>query len=111
MICNQKDIVLVSVPFSDRKKLKVRPAIVISKSEYNRKTQDCILVPMTSVIKNVPYSILISQKDLTEGKLIKNSRIRVDKIFNIDKDLIAHKIGVLDNNTFELIKKEFNSIM
>ena len=108
---NQKDLVLLSYPFSNLEDRKVRPALVISNDLFNRKSQDCILVPLTSVIKNEPYSIIINQENLRDGKLIKTSRIKVDKIFSIQKDLIKMKIGGLDEETFGKVKREFFNLI
>jgi len=106
MIVNQKELVLISYPFSNLVGRKVRPALVVSNNFLNRKSSDCLLVPLTSVIKNKPFSVLITQKDLQAGKLIKNSRIRLDKIFNFEKEKIVLKIGILKDNVFKEIKKE-----
>ena len=103
----QKDLILLSYPFSNLENKKVRPALVLSNDFFNKKSDDCILVPLTGVIKDEPYSIIISQNNLEVGKLIKVSRIRVDKIFSIEKNLIYMKIGKLDNKTFEKVKEEF----
>lgn len=110
MNVNQKEIVLIGYPFTDQKRKKVRPAVVISNNFFNRKSDDCILVPLTSVIKDEPFSILISQNDLIKGKLLKLSRIRVDKIFTIEKNLIIMKIGLLNNKIFQGIKSEIMKI-
>ena len=96
MNLNQKDIVLLPFPFSDLKTSKVRPAIVISNNKFNRKSDDVIMIPMTTVLKNVSYSITIKPKELSTGKLLKQSRIRVDKIFNVEKNLAIMKIGTIN---------------
>jgi len=103
----QKELVLLPYPFSDQEGNKVRPAIIISNNNFNRKSEDCIMLPLTSVIKEVPYSVLITQKDLTSGNLLKPSRIRIDKVFTIRKDLVRMKIGMISNKSFEKIKSEF----
>jgi len=107
----QKELILISYPFSDLQNKKVRPALVLSNNSFNKKSEDCILVPLTSVIKEESYSVLINQKDLDEGKLIKISRIRVDKIFSIDKNLIHMKIGKINNETFDKVRKEFLNLI
>jgi len=103
----QGDLVLLSYPFSNLEERKVRPALIISNNLFNKKSDDCIMVPLTSVIKNEPYSIIISQENLESGKLLKLSRIRVDKIFSVEKNLINLKIGRLNKETFEKVKQEF----
>ncbi len=102
----QKEIVLLPYPFSNLEGTKVRPAIIISNDSFNQNSIDCIMVPLTTIIKEKPYSIIINQKDLVSGELLKESRIRVDKIFTAEKSLIIMKIGVINNKTFDKIKEE-----
>ena len=102
----QGEIILLSYPFSNLKERKIRPAIVISNNNFNKKGDDVILVPLTSVLKEEPYSFIIEQKDLFVGKLIKPSRIRMDKIFCVDKSLILKKIGKIKEEVIKEIKKE-----
>lgn len=102
----QKEIVLLPYPFSDLQGTKVRPAIVVSNDFLNIKSADRILIPLTTVIKDEPYSVPITQEDLSSGKLLKSSRARTDKIFAVKKDLIARKIGIISDKTFEKIKAE-----
>ena len=111
MNLNQGDLVLLSYPFSNLEGKKVRPALIISNNIFNKKSDDCILVPLTSVIKNEFYSILINQDDLADGKLMKISRIRVDKIFSAEKRLIRMKIGKINKDTFEKVKREFFNLI
>jgi mRNA interferase MazF len=90
---SQRDIVLLSFPFSDLKTQKVRPAIIISKNDYNQTFEDVIAIPMTSNLDVRDYAILISNKDLESGNLIKDSKAKVDRIFSVSKNLIKLKIG------------------
>jgi mRNA interferase MazF len=106
----QKEIVLLPYPFSDQKESKVRPAVIISNNNFNKKSEDCVMLPLTSVIKEVPYSILISQEDLSSGKLLKPSRIRIDKIFTINQNLARMKIGIINTDVFKKIKSEIFKI-
>lgn len=110
MIIRQKEIVLLSYPFTNLEGTKVRPAIVISSDFFNKKSDDCIMVPLTTVIKEEPYSIFITQANLSSGKLLRPSRIRVDKIFTVEKKLAIMKIGTINNKTFEEIKSEIMKI-
>ena len=110
MSVRQKEIVLLHYPFTDLERKKVRPAIVVSNDFFNEKSQDCIMIPLTTVIKKEPHSILIDQKDLSSGKLLKLSRVRVDKIFTVEKRLIIMKIGTLNKTIFDKIKSEIIKI-
>ena len=110
MEIKQKDIVLLPYPFTDLKGKKIRPALVVSNDSVNSKSKDCIMLPLTSVIKDESYSIAINQEDLSSGQLIKSSRIKIDKIFTVEKRLIVMKIGILSHNTFEKVKEELFNI-
>ena len=110
MNVKQKEIVLISFPFTNQSGSKVRPALIISNNEFNSHSNNCLIIPMTTILKNVKYSFEINQKDLVKGKLIKKSRIRIDKINSIQKNLIKMKIGTVSNIVFNRIKKEINSI-
>src|SRR3989344_2123106 len=105
MQVNQKEIVLLLYPFSDLEGKKVRPALVVSNDQFNKKSADCVMVPLTTVIKEEPYSITIGQEDLSSGKLLKPSRIRADKIFTVQKSLVTMKIARLNDKTFEELKQ------
>lgn len=102
----QKEIVLLPFPFSDLENNKFRPALVVSNNLFNRKSADCIMVPLTSVLKHEPYSVLVSQKNLSTGFLLKHSRVRADKLFAVEKKIVSKKIGKLDDLKFGEIKSE-----
>jgi len=110
MNINQKEVVLLPYPFSNLEGIKVRPGLVVSNNQFNRKSDDCIMVPLTTVIKNEPYSIIIDSENLSSGKLIKQSRIRTDKIFSVEKSLIRMKIGTLNDNSFDKVNEEISSM-
>jgi len=106
MIVQQKELVLLPYPFSNMEGTKVRPALVVSNNSFNKKSADCVLVPLTTVIKEESYSIVIDQENLSSGKLLKQSRIRADKLFCVEKNLIMMKIGMLKTETFDKVKEE-----
>jgi len=110
MKINQREIVLLPYPFSNLEGTKVRPALIVSNNYFNSKSNDCLAVPLTTIIKDEPYSVKIQQENLSSGKLLKPSRIRVDKIFCFEKSLIIMKIGVLNDEVFEKVKEEIIKI-
>src|SRR2546425_10505824 len=77
----QGDIVLIPIPFTDLSSQKRRPVIVISNNDYNRKTEDVVVVAMTSNPESTDYSFSISSSDLSNGKLNRPSKVRVDKLY------------------------------
>jgi mRNA interferase MazF len=107
----QKDIVLLPYPYSNLKEEKVRPALVLSNESFNSQSHDCIVVPLTSVIKDDLYSVLISQSDMSEGTLIRPSRIRPDKIFNVEKKLVKMRVGSVKHAVFDKVRQEVVKIM
>jgi len=110
MIFQQKELVLLPYPFSDHGGSKVRPAIIVSNDNFNKRCEDCVMVPLTTVIKDEPFSLIVNQDSLESGKLLKQSRIRIDKIFTIKKGLIIMKIGKINNKTIEKIKFEISKV-
>lgn len=111
MNAQQKEIVLLPYPFSDLEGTKVRPAVIVSNNLFNRKSDDCVMVPLTAVIKDEPYSVIINQGNLSSGKLLKQSRVRADKIFTVEKKLIIMKIGIINDKTFTKIKEEIIKVL
>ena len=108
MIFQQKELVLLPYPFSDQAGSKVRPAVIVSNDFFNKRCEDCIMAPLTTVIKDKPFSLIISQDSLESGKLLKQSRIRIDKVFTINKNLIIMKIGKINNEMLVKIKSEID---
>ncbi len=51
MIFNQRDIVLIPIPFTNLSSSKRRPVIIISENEYNHSNPDVIVVAITSNLK------------------------------------------------------------
>jgi len=106
MIFKQKELVLLPYPFSDQVGSKVRPAIIVSNDNFNKRCEDCVMVPLTTLIKDEPFSLIVNQDSLESGKLLKQSRVRIDKIFTIKKSLIMMKIGKINEKTLDKIKFE-----
>jgi len=105
MIILQRNIVLLSFPFSDMKASKVRPAIALSNNTYNKTHQDFLAVPLTTNLKKGRYDLLLTGKDLEKGHLIADSKIKVDRVFSVSNDLARMKIGRINKMTHDKIKK------
>lgn len=110
MIFQQKELVLLPYPFSNQTGSKVRPAIIVSNDNFNKRCEDCVMVPLTTIIKDEPFSLIVNQDSLESGKLLKQSRVRIDKIFTIKKSLIIMQIGKINDKTFDKIKAEISKI-
>lgn len=90
---SQRDIVLLSFPFSDLQSSKVRPAIVLSNDRYNRSSDDFVAVPVTSNLKLSDHAVLITNSELESGNLIVDSKVKVDRVFSVSQQLVRMKIG------------------
>ncbi len=101
----------VRLPFSSFDESKVRPAVVVSNSEYNRRSEDVIVCAITSRLEERRYSILVDSTNLSEGKLPIKSRIRADKILQIEKNLILKMFAKLDDKTFDNLVEEIMELL
>ncbi|MFA5856346.1 MAG: type II toxin-antitoxin system PemK/MazF family toxin [Candidatus Pacearchaeota archaeon] len=108
---NQGDILLVPFPFSNLKGIKKRPVLVISKINYQKQCDDIVTCGITANLKDSRYSILIDNSNLIEGNIPVKSRIKVDKIFTLDKNIVIKKIGRINEVTFNLVKTEFFNLI
>ena len=93
MICNKWDVVVVPFPFVDSKKIKPRPALVLSNKEFNANNNHAIMAMITTGRNTSWYKDFII-KDLDPTGLKVNSLIR-GKICTLDNRLISKKIGKL----------------
>ena len=99
----QRDIVLLTFPFSDLKSSKVRPAIVLSNDKYNRRSQDFAAVPLTSNLRLRDYAISLTNNELESGNLIVDSKVKVDRVFSVSQRLVRMKIGRIKLEVHERI--------
>ncbi len=107
----QRDILLIPFPFSDQSGKKVRPVIIISKDEFNKDSEDILVVGVTSNISRDKYTLPLENKDLEEGKLITKCFIKTENILKVDKELIIKKIGRIKKEKFDLIIGKIISII
>ena len=111
MKIEQRDLVLVPFPFSDQSGRKVRPVIVVSNNEFNKYSDDVIVIGVTSNILKDKYTISLTNNNLDEGKLLTNCIIKVENLLKLDKELILKKIGRINKETLkEIIDKLFTII-
>ena len=107
----QKDLLLVPFPFSDQSGRKVRPVIVISNNEFNKYSEDIIVIGVTSNVLKEKYTINLTNKNLDEGKLFTNCYIRIENILKLDKELIIKKIGKINKETLKNIIDKLYTII
>ncbi len=100
---NQQDLVWVKLPFSDLRQSKVRPALVVSNDSYNKSNPDIVVCAVTSKLKDSEYSVPIDNKDLTMGNLPIKSRVRADKILQIEKELVIKPFAKVEDKVFDKV--------
>ncbi|HLD49480.1 MAG TPA: type II toxin-antitoxin system PemK/MazF family toxin [archaeon] len=107
----QQDLVWVRLPFSSMEESRIRPAVIVSNDDYNKKSMDVIVCAITSNLVSKNHSIFIDSKNLSAGNLPIKSRIRADKIMQIEKSLIIKPFARLDNRTFDSLVKEIIKLL
>mgnify|MGYP001573730951 CR=1 FL=1 len=93
------DIIVLEFPFSDLKSYKRRPSLIIKVP----KGEDVIICQITAESQEKSVEISLSSEDFNNGKLKRDSFIRIDKIATIKRDRIKYKIGSLKEEKFNFI--------
>lgn len=105
---NPADIVLVPFPFVDTKIQKKRPALVVSSSDFVKKTGNVVLLMITSAHNNPVFGDIQIQ-DIKKSGLLGASIVR-GKIFSLDARLILKNIGKLSLKDQKKIKTLKNHV-
>lgn len=87
-----------------------RPAIIVSNNRYNRRSDDVVAVPLTSNPGPSEYSVPVKSRDMESGELVMDSNARIDEIFNVEKRIIAKRIGKVDRKTHAAICKLLSAL-
>ena len=100
------DIIVIDFPFSNLVQFKPRPVLIIKIP----KGDDMVVNQITGSSYEKSVEIKIENKDFSKGSLKKDSYLRLDKIFSIEKSLVKslvkYKIGSLKPEKFnEIIDK------
>jgi len=106
----QGDIVIATLLFAEQIGAKRRPALVISNTEFNKKSDDLILLKITSQAKKTQYDVQITQKDLEKGELRTESQIMVDNPVTTYKQLIECKIGKASGQKLKEVKQKIKEL-
>lgn len=89
------EIVLVPFPFTNQKKSKKRPAVVLSPTEYNL-GEDIVIGFVTSKIDGEDSFLDYLIKNWEEASLPKPSKIKM-KFATIEKKIVVKKLGKLSD--------------
>ena len=75
------DIYLAKIYFTDLSEYKIRPVLVIKEMD-----EDCICLQLTSQLNST--AMILTNKDLSQGKLQKDSLVVVPKNFTLHKSIL-----------------------
>jgi len=89
------DVVLVNFPFSSNVGIKKRPAVVISKTDFNKSKKDLLLLAITSKIDNLTIGEILLTNWKQAG-LVKPSAFK-SVIFTVENQHVDKTIGKLTN--------------
>lgn len=103
------DIVWVQFPFSDLKRSKIRPALVLSDKRVN-KTGDYILVQITSKKRKDGLSLPVGKNE-TDIPLPLNSFVRCHRLFTADESLISEKITRIKRHFNKKVVQKIHSLV
>jgi len=96
------NIYFIHMPYSDFKKVKARPVLVYKKIDKD----DLLILPLTSNLKR--DGIIITNGDIEDGSIKKDSVVIVPKLTAIDSSLILGSkfIASLKDSSFQKVKNE-----
>ena len=96
------DIVLVPFPFSNQAATKKRPAVVISSSLYNEKTNDIVIIAVTSKVEKHAEVGECLVADWQSAGLLKPSAVK-PAISTVEQVLVLKKLGSLSANDIQSV--------
>ena len=103
---NQWEIVYIKFPFTDLTNYKLRPALIISNNNYNKKDNLILIwIFWNEWLKD--FSLILDDEDLESWKMLKQSFFRFQNIFSLDKSLVERKIWKLKIEKLKNIIKIF----
>ncbi|NMB79356.1 MAG: type II toxin-antitoxin system PemK/MazF family toxin [Methanomicrobiales archaeon] len=105
----QGSIVLVDFSYTNQIQSKVRPALVVSNSRYNRISRDVIVMKITTR-KPKMMAVSLANADLQTGSLDHPSFVQADGIYALEKDLICDTIGIVQPEKMQEIRSRVSEL-
>lgn len=90
------DVVLVAMDFTDRSGSKLRPAVVVSGEDYNRRTPDVLIASVTGNLGAIPHPGDHRIGTWESAGLLKPSLAQT-KLATVEASIIRRKIGKLNS--------------
>lgn len=102
------DVVVVPFPFTDRRTVKRRPALVVSSAGFNQAHEQSILAMITSASRDWPSDVAI--QGWREAGLNVACKVRF-KLFTLDDTLIVRKLGTLSKRDCNAVREALGSVL
>jgi mRNA interferase MazF len=96
-------------PVNGSEKSGMRPVVIISGNLLNTHLNTVICCPLTTKIKDYKGDVVLQPTE--QNGLTTTSEILTHHIRSISKDRLAKRIGKIEENDVQLIKKYLNEIM
>lgn len=104
----QWEIYLVRFPFTDLTSTKLRPALLISNSNFNS-LDNFMFIGIFGNKWNPHYALELSNESLKEWRLTKISHLRYQNIFTLHSSIIVQKVGAVTEEFLENSISKLNS--
>jgi mRNA interferase MazF len=103
-------VLLVPFPFTNQQGAKPRPAVVVSRHDYNEARPDVILMPITSQVRTPLAFGEAMLADWQAAGLLKPSVVK-PVLFTLEKALIRKTLGQLSVQDQELLSSALECIL
>lgn len=90
------DVYIMPFPFTDLKRAKVRPVLILAAPPGN----DCIVCMITTRQTHSKHAVPVAPDDVLDGS-IRPGSIRVERLVTCEKTVLFEKIGTLKPGTLE----------
>ncbi|KUK00128.1 MAG: Uncharacterized protein XD43_0216 [Thermococcales archaeon 44_46] len=111
----QWEIILLEFPFTNLRKKKLRPVLIVSNNVLNKISNSIITVQITS---NLPsgfkeYNVLLSDSDVNRyagTQPLYQSVIKPYVVFTIEKQMVKKRLGVLKPHKIKEVKESMKKV-
>lgn len=100
-------VILISFPFSDLSRSKLRPAVVLASVSRG----DYVLCQVTSNPYSDPNAVELTDESFQEGSLHRVSYARPGKLFTANADLFERQVGLLKKGVRREIVSEVTRLL
>lgn len=104
------DVVAVPFPFTDSRRTKRRPALILSSSsEFNNDSGHSVMAMITSA-KNAPWPLDVPITDLKKAGLSSGSTVRM-KLFTLDHRFVDKALGALNPENRKSVARSISKLL